>query len=243
MLTNMYYCGYYKPFILDNKMKIKRADLLKKVYNSENTHSSSGKKDAAEQPFSFFLNKMIKEDVVKYASNVSSNINGLKDVARFMMSGSNRKRSMDKNNYANGLEDFVESFNKFKDFSDSAQKNSNAMSSFVNQLLDTVDEYNIEISDIGISMDENNHLSFDREVFNSEEGNGYEKKSKYANLFFHEVYNEACDFLSMPMAEHMNFKSLDYYYNYTYSPKDKNAFNMIETGLVIDYLLWICGWL
>lgn len=239
MLTNMFYYNYYKPFLFNEKPLTP----TRRTSRTETTSSSKDSKKVAESDksdsnHSFLLNKMLKKDIVDYASEFSSNINAIKDSSKFMSEDiSYKKNSSEEGLYEKGLEDFAQDFNKLKTFSETSDSGSPMMSKFFNDIQGTISKFDVVISELGLSVDNNSVMHFDENKIDPS-NKDFEQKKNIGKIFFKEVYDKSCDFLSTPLSEHMNFKNLDYYYNYTYSSKDKNYhFNFIESGMIVDYIL------
>ncbi|MCL2171859.1 MAG: hypothetical protein FWB71_06840, partial [Defluviitaleaceae bacterium] len=52
--------------------------------------------------------------------------------------------------------------------------------------------------------------------------------------FFKSSYKSATGLLKHPLAEHMNFRSLDFYYNYRFGPAGENTLIQMERGVLVD---------
>jgi hypothetical protein len=232
MLTSIYYYDYYKPYILKtngiNKTTQKnRFSGIKTNDYVQNNESSA-----------YFLNRSDKNEIKSLVSGISDNVNAVKDTARYLQSVTNAegtKYDNAKSAYGDGLEDFVSDCNNLASFASSADLNS-GISDFKENVSQIVSDNEETFSKVGISIDDGT-LTFDTDVYENLSDDEYNELASTLNDTFSQVYNEACDFLSKPMSSHLNFKNLDYYYNYSYASKDKAAFRLLETGLIVDIAL------
>lgn len=236
MLTNIFYYGYYKPYIVkdtNNTKAIKRTKAKTEIAKSSSAKSGNS-------PYSYLLNKALKKDLVSFATDISSNLNSIKDTARFIVNRYTKKNvasEEEKNNFADGLEDFANEVNSFSAFYENSSKESTALAGFDSVLSGRLNSKRDSLEKLGLSIDEGGQLSFNRDKFDSIADENYIDSIFECAELFDSVYNDTCEVMQLPLSEHMNFKNLNYYYNYTYAPKDKNSFKFIETGLLVDIKL------
>lgn len=236
MLTNIFYYNYYRPYIVketNSAKKTARTSAKKEIAQSEQARSG-------DSAYSYLLNKSIKKEIVSYATDISRNLNSIKDTTRFIVNRYSKDNVLDNDeieNFADGLEDFVNEINGFKEFYDSTSKESHPLNGYNSMLNTRLDENKQNLSEVGVIKDNNNILSFDRDKFKSIENKKYIDNIFSCADLFNEIYNDTCEVMQLPMTEHMNFKNLDYYYNYAYEPTNKTAFKFIETGLLVDIKL------
>ena len=236
MPTNIFYYNYYKPYILkeNNNIKSTRRSSAKKEI------AQSKKAKSGDNSYSYFLNKSIKRDLVSYATEISKNLNSIKDTSKYMVnrySKNDLAKSDELNNFADGLEDFVNEINGFEVFYDKTSKESSALNGYKSILDTRIDENRQALYNIGVTKSKDDVLSFDREKFYSINKNNYIDNIFECAEMFDDIYNDTCEVMRLPMTEHMNFKNLDYYYNYAYESKNKYSFKFIETGFMVDIKL------
>lgn len=236
MLTNIFYYNFYKPYIVKESSSVKPSVRAKaKTEIAQSRTSKSG-----ESTYEYSLNKAIKNEVISYATDISSNLNSIKETTNFLINRYTRRDIVSKNekkNFADGLESFVNEINSFGYFYESTEKSSPALNGYEAVLSDRIEEYAEKLSYIGIKKDSEGTLAFDREAFEVIDKNNYIDHIFESAQMFKDIYDDTCEVMQLPLAEHMNFKNLDYYYNYTYIPKDKSEFKYIETGMLVDIKL------
>lgn len=236
MLTNIFYYNYYKPYIVKEKSNVK--SVIRSKAKTEIAQSKTAK--SGESTYEYSLNKAIKSDIVAYATDISSNLNSIKETTNFLINRYTRRdiiSNNEKKNFEDGLERFVDEINNFDNFYDSTSKSSSALNGYKQILSDRLDEYKDKLSYVGIEKNEEGTLSFDKEAFKSIDNKDYIDHIFESAQMFKDIYDDTCEVMQLPMSEHMNFKNLDYYYSYTYIPKYKNDFKYIETGMLVDIKL------
>lgn len=231
MLTNLFYYGYYKPYIFKDDNK----DLIAKKNINEIVKNSTGSKH-----FSFFLNKALKDEIIKYASNISSDYNSIKSTALFVFDRINRnegKYEDFKQDLCDGMFDFVNQYNEYRDFSNVYDKNSKALNEFAENLKDRVYKNEEFLEEVGIHINEDGFLFFNKDKFDSM--NKEELYSKLGNLrqFCKDIYNDTCKAMEIPMSNHMNFRDLNYYYSYVFALVEPNTFKIVQEGMLVDIAL------
>lgn len=232
MLTNIYYYNHYKPYIL----KTEEAGASAPVKRSK----IAAKPDSGRAQ-SFLLNKAMKADVVNYAHDVSKSVTGLKDSARFVLrdmedfnkNAKQRGYATAKQWIAEDMTEFVKSYNESTAFMDGQTHSQN-----LREYSDDVKEYILfnkdRLAALGVGFTEDNKMVFDKGAFNK-----LEQEETYSAIgesmqIFGDVYNRSTQQLSIPLSEHMNFKSLNYYYNYKLGAVVNDTFKIIESGMIVD---------
>ena len=87
------------------------------------------------------------------------------------------------------------------------------------------------------SENEYGKLFFDENYFDSLSPKNISENIKELREFCKSIYNDTCEIMTVPMEEHMNFKNLNYYYNYIFSNEKPNTVKIIETGMLVDIIL------
>jgi len=242
MLTSLYYYGYYKPYIYSTESS-PRNKKIGKSSDNENLGRFRGieTKDytrSGSESSSYFLNYSDKKEVKSVISGISDNINGIKDTVRYMQNvkrGRNARYDGGKSAYGDGLEDFSSDFNSLEKFVE-GKNISTDIKSFGGKVKEIVENNEELLKEFGVKSD-GEKLEFDRDVYDSLSLEEYKEKSSRLNSAFSEIYGDAVDVLSKPMAQHLSFRDLNCYYNYSYSTKSKEPLGFIDTGLVVDIIL------
>ncbi len=238
MITNLYYYGYYLPNRINNYVgtprKTSRTSPTTKTSDLSSTYSSFSKKtDEA----SFSLNKALNSQILNYANSLSKNINGLKSVSNSFL---NQTESNDleyddlEETVSHSLSDFTGVINDFKKFSKKSGDQSKPIADFSDNIDSIVKENADTLGKLGVTVEDDGTLSFDKNTFKKKSVADLDGSVPKLRDMFQNVYDSTYDVMNLPMSDHMNFKDLNYYYNYNYSPVEANTFKIIETGMIVD---------
>lgn len=232
MLTSLYYYNYYRPYIIKNN-----SNSIKNNLNRKDTKTFSNKED---NKFSFFLNKSLKNEVVQYASNISKDFNKIKDTSKYisyLIGSKNSNIDEKKKNLSSNISDFVKEYNEYLDFAEINDKHSGALDDYANSIKYHVNNNIDNLNLIGVTVNTDEKLSFNEEkIFNIKDSKFYDTIGNVKDLY-NDIYFDTCEIMSFPMSKHMNFKGLDYYYNYKYASIEPNTFKIIEEGMLVDIML------
>ncbi len=232
MITSLFYYGHYRPYILDQAETDNTTPRRPKILES---YMIDGKS------LSVLLNKARKRDIIKYARGVSTSVLSLKestndsinDMEGYNENAYRRGSSKAKEWLANDLRRFTEAYNNSSEFM-SEQAHSQELRGFAQVVTDGVDEGIGRLKRLGITKNAEGKLDFNPEYFNKLSP----KRLGIAigdNIdLFKNIYNEAANVLTEPLSEHMNFKSLSFYYNYKMGTLIADTFKIIESGMLVD---------
>lgn len=231
MLTSVYYYGYYKPYILNNRPKI----------GEGRRQTVSDKPNDPSLRETFVLNNALKKEVVQYASNLSGTVNYLRETSRDLLQDIfNFQRATEENGIqsakrelSDDLADFVDAYNKNLRFTQE-DSTSKQLKFFVNDLTYDVSISTTSLSKYGISVDENDVMSFDSDFFDKLKSKNVLEANKGNHALLKNIYDSTGEFLTMPLSEHLKFKNLGYYYNYKLGTIEKDSFKLIQSGMIID---------
>lgn len=234
MLTNLYYYEFYKPYMLQ---------VTGGGVNSVPKRSKITDKSQIEQgkEAAFLLNKSLKSDVIGYARNVSHSVVGTKEAAKDLIID---MENFNKNVYnkdldtarrwvSEGISHFTDTYNSAMSFLFS-QSHSGDLRGFGESLAQTLGYNRENLQSLGLSLGDTGRLSYDA---------GYFEKLDHSKIniaigenlnLFQNVYDSSSDVLRTPLTEHMNFKNLNYYYNYKYGMIQADTFKIIESGMLVD---------
>jgi hypothetical protein len=208
-------------------------------------------KDANKSAYyTISLNKAFSKNVVDYAHTLYSTILNLKDSSKQLSSFVDEYKMVedkletldtDKKQQVNDIfkkkaEEFVNSYDAAYHFA-SNQKHSKALLDFSSELSNITDGYAQILRTIGIiELDQGKpNLEFNvADISNNTDTIG---KLEGIKALVEDIYHSTQNILSKPMAEHMNFKGLKYYYNYELGRYYSNTFELIESGMIVDVAL------
>lgn len=233
MLTSVYYYNLYKPYIVSNRESGVYAPKRGRIADRRESTESYGQV--------YVLNKSLKDEIIRYAHNVSQGVTGLRSSTHETTTDmENFNRNVHNQGYDTALEwltdDLAEFTDKYNDASDFLQKqtHSDGMRTFAYEVADNLYYNRDRLSMLGLSFTEDNGLRFDRSF-------AAKLSLDEANIaigeniqIFADLYRQASGMLNEPLSEHMNFKGLGYHYNYQMGTMEADGFGMIETGMLID---------
>lgn len=249
MLTNIFYYDLYKPYIFKNeKIAAKPSVNFSRAEKNKSSDFSSVESDDEKNDFSFFLNKSFKNEIVNYAETISIDLNSIKNSVKNIINNTDSYFSMPKDNLKKELKEFKNRYNAYTDFADKNNKHSPLLADFSDNLKYRVESDYETLLKFGLSYSEDNtagknesennfDLSFDETFFDSLPLDNISDNADSLREFCKSVYADACEIMTIPMEEHMNFKNLDYYYNYIFSNEKANTVKIIETGMLVDISL------
>lgn len=221
MISTLHYYNSYKPFILDNKKARERKTSPYKKYNSEYEKYKSTER-------TYFLNKSLNDNIKSYMFELSSNFNGLKNIANSTYEKIHYGVSPD--NLEENFESFTHTYNRFIGFLEENTENSTGFTKILEKTKNIINK-NVDIlKDIGINISKSGFLSIkeDNSTKNTTVDNEEIKK------FYHNIYDEMCNFMSQPMSNYMDFKDFSYYFNYSNDYNKNSSFKLIEQGMLVD---------
>ncbi|WP_317366481.1 hypothetical protein [uncultured Tyzzerella sp.] len=219
MISTLHYYNSYKPFILDKQRAKER--------RTSPYQQNKGQK-YKDTEISYFLNKSLNDNIKSYMFELSSNFNGLKNVANNIYEKMYYGLSLD-NLYEN-FENFTHTYNRFKGFLEENSENSGNFTNILGKTEDIINE-NIDMLDhIGIDISENGFLKIRKD----EDITNYNIEDDKIKNFYRNIYDKMCEFMSKPMSSHMDFKDFSYYFNYSGDFNKNNSFKLIEQGILVD---------
>lgn len=236
MITDLFYYSYYVPNRINNYSKSDKTSPIKKVDKAAKVYGTQTRKSESADS-SFFLNKAFKNKVFKYVNSLSRGINGIKNISNYI---TDRLDSEDltydelNERVSMALESFVGRFNDFRNLSEDNKEHAVFIEDYANRLRNRVVDNAQNLERAGVTVNDSGELYFDKNNYRGIPVSELDGVVSGLKGTFKEIYKDTFDIMSVPMSEHMNFKDLDYYYNYMYSPTDPNTFRIIETGMLVD---------
>lgn len=223
MIAGLHYYNSYSNFINRKKQepKISPAKLykskLKSIKNSELT---------------YFLNKSSNDNVKTYIYELSSNFNGLKNIANSMYE--KLYYDLPSESIEDNLKSFTSIYNRFMGFLEENTANSTSFKKMSNIIKDLINKNKEILKDLGINVSKNEFLSLKNEQEVEESSNIDVDKTK---TFCLDLYKNVCNFMEHPMTNYMDFKDFSYYYTYSVDCDKSKSFKVIEQGNLIDVSL------
>lgn len=203
-----------------------------------------------EAIYNIFLNKSFSKDIVDYAHTLYTTIVDLKDSSKELeyfvdeyktvedkieTLDDSRKEKVN-NMFQEKMEQFIDDYDTAFEFANN-QQHSKLLLDFSSELFEITGEYGTTLEEVGISESEQGKLYIDLLDSDITDKNKAVNKLEGIKSFVNEVYNSTQNILSRPMSEHMNFKNLNYYYNYGLDRYQSNTFRLIEAGMIVDIAL------
>lgn len=219
MISTLHYYNSYKPFILDRQRARER-----KASPYKQTQGQKYK----DTELTYFLNKSLNDNIKSYMFELSSNFNGLKNVANNIYEKMYYGLSLD--TLDENFEKFTHTYNRFKGFLEENTENSGNFTNILEKTKDIINE-NVDILDnIGIDISENGFLKLRKD----DDTKNYNVEDGQIKKFYRNIYEKMCEFMSQPMSSHMEFKDFSYYFNYSGNYDKNNSFKLIEQGILVD---------
>lgn len=219
MISTLHYYNSYKPFILDRQRARER-----KASPYKQTQGQKYK----DTELTYFLNKSLNDNIKSYMFELSSNFNGLKNVANNIYEKMYYGLSLD--TLDENFEKFTHTYNRFKGFLEENTENSGNFTNILEKTKDIINE-NVDILDnIGIDISENGFLKLRKD----DDTKNYNVEDGQIKKFYRNIYEKMCEFMSQPMSSHMEFKDFSYYFNYSGDYDKNNSFKLIEQGILVD---------
>lgn len=205
----------------------------------------------AKKSYSVFLNRAFSKDVVNYAHNIYRNVIALKDSSRELKefveeyktvedridSLDDKKKEKIVDIFQQKVQKFVDDYDKAFEFADNQKENSKVLKEFSNALHEIGGNQEEILEKLEVNESEEGILDVGIEIKDFEQKQGVKDKLENAKQVVEGLSSAIENILTKPMAEHMNFRSLNYYYNYKLDTYKANSFTLIEAGLIVDLTL------
>ena len=234
MLTNAFYFTLYRPYILGSR-------------DAVNNYTSRRARIAERTPqymldhgMTIVLNKALKDEIVKYAQNVSCSVTGLKYAVRSLI---NDIENFSINTMEFGFEAATQAVEERLTFlSDTYNENTTFMRqqqhspqlrTFSYEIGDNVYHNQYRLEKLGFSFSEEG-VHFDPVAYRIL---GREELQSAFNdniQVFISLYQSTDDILAAPLSDHMHFRSFSYHYNYKLGRMVEDGFGIIQSGMLLD---------
>jgi len=234
VITNLFYHSHYREFLNRHGGDSNNVNYRGSVYNRghiQRTHK------AAES--SVLLNKNDSPHTLQFVRALTQNVVQLKDSARRFSNDAISLASVrSATSYEKHLQwmdadlrRFTATYNNLGTMADGLS-HASELGKFQHTVRNITQNNSILLSHVGIVESNERGLTY--------HGIGNASQSEIvlaAAEAFKTTYNATRDFLIHPMTAHMEFSDLRYYYNYTIGSSTSNTVNLIESGLLVDFIM------
>ena len=235
MLTKAYYFNFYRPYIVGsrdrNDVTAKRARIAKTT-----------PKDKLDRGMMVVLNKSLKNEIVRYAQNVSAGVTGFKSSLHMLLSDmGNFGLNAMYNGYdsaamlvEDSLTAVAKTYNSSTTFLEE-QNQSVQLRSYSQSLRERLMQGGDRLKSLGLTFEnEGRNLQFNPEVFRSLSQIELHAVIGANMQIFHSMHQNTATVLTEPLSSHMHFKGLSYHYNYQLGRMVEDGFGIIESGMIVD---------
>ena len=230
MLTSMYYYNHYRNYVARTNISAKAP--LAHAWPADIVGPASGRLASGS---SVLLNKAQTSRVLDYARTLSSGIVGLKDAAKMFLYDMyliERNGTISFENHLQWVEEdlrnFISSYNNIQQIT-SNYAHSPELTHFAHYIRNFTEQSSQILSHLGVIAYNDNNLTYHgMGTMTSKEA------AKQAVDTFKGAYRAARDFLERPLAQHMDFRGLNYYYNYTIGRESESTFGLVGAGMLLD---------
>ena len=230
MLTSMYYYNHYRSYVQRTTSSAKTP--MARAWPADIVGPPAGRIAPGS---SVQLNKASTNRVMDYARDLSANVVGMKDAAKMFLYD---MHLIDRNGtitfeshlqwIEEDLQDFIRSYNNIQNIN-SNFGHSPELTHFAHYIRNFTQDSSQILSHLGVITYNENSLTYHGM------GNTANKETaRQAVDTFKGAYNATRDFLMHPLAQHMEFKGLNYYYNYTIGNASESTFGLIGSGMLLD---------
>ena len=230
MLTSMYYYGHYRNYVARTVGAAKSS--IKRAWPADIVGPAAGRVAPGS---AVLLNKAQNDRVLGYARNLSASVVGLKEAAKmyiYDMHLIDRNGSITFESHLRWVEEdlqnFINSYNNIQHITRN-YGHSPHLSHLAHYIRNFTHQNSQALSHLGVISYDNNDLTY--------HGMGTMATKEAARQVvdtFRSAYNATRDFLAHPLAQHMEFRDLNYYYNYTIGGASESTFGIIGAGMLFD---------
>jgi len=181
------------------------------------------------------LNKSATNRVINYARDLSASIVGLKDSAKMFLYDMHlieRGGAITFDSHLQWVEEdlqnFIATYNNIQHI-DQLYGHSAELTHFAHYMRNFTQESSQILSHLGVITYDQHSLTYHGMATTASK-----ETARRAVDTFKSTYNAARDFLNHPLAQHMEFKGLNYYYNYTIGSASDATFELIGSGTLLD---------
>jgi hypothetical protein len=235
LLTNIHYFGQYRDFALRNSSG-RNNNFNKALY--DRVRSSQTTAEAPEMVRTqIHLNKAYNNRVLQYVRILGQNIISLRDASRLFVQDSGNLDFTAGGNLTftdhlrwieEDLRNFAMSYSNL-DYLSRNVGHSPGLSNFTHSIRTITRGHEAYLSHLGIMSADEGGLSY--------HGIGHGANieiTRSAAAAFQATYEVSKGFLDHPMTHHLEFRDLNYYYNYTIGNPPQDSFLLIESGILMD---------
>lgn len=236
MLTNAYYYNLYRPYILGSREDNSNITCRRSRIAETSPQEKLGR------GMIIVLNKSLKQEIVRYAQNVSNGVTQFKSSLRMTLAdmGSFALNAM-YNGYESAvnlveqdLMNLANSYNVGTAFLDHQQQSSD-LRDFSGLVKERMYQGRDRLSLLGITVgEEGESLEFDPSILRSLTQIELHAAIGANMQIFHSLHQTTTEMLTAPLSSHMHFRGLNYHYNYQLGRMVEDGFGIIESGMIVD---------
>jgi hypothetical protein len=232
MLTTLFYYDHYRPYI------VREADGVSGDVNRRPASASAPGKP-------ILLNKSLNGAFLSYARGAGASVVSIKESAKgavYAMDKYDEREFNGGGNHAKGyleeaLKYFASAYNGAAAFRESQAAVSPGLAEFYDGVSGGVYESAAPLKSLGLTSGSGGVLEYDPAVIESVGPGEARLVMSAARGVFEKIYNGAVNVMKKPLADHMEFKSYRYYYNYSRGITKEETFNGIGSGMMVDIAL------
>ncbi len=237
MLTNIYYYNNYRDQILGKTkgMSVKKSK-QEQFYNSINKQQKVDDEEKSIQ-----LNRAYNNSVLNYINDVAGVVNELKSSANALVKEFNGINKSFKykgeeetfNILKDGIDEFVFTYNLSSDVIESDVSASKLLNDYYADVTDVLKGNSKALNELGIYFD-NNKLAFNEEKFDNIPLTQKVPLLRASTNVFNTFNTNTNEILKVPLSNHLQFKSFNYYFNYKINATYGDTFKLVESGTLFD---------
>ncbi|MDR2166697.1 MAG: hypothetical protein LBE35_02445 [Clostridiales bacterium] len=237
MLTSIHYFSQYRDYVLRHSSG-QNNNFNRALYDRGTNGQATILTSAPEtSQISVHLNKAYNSRVLQYVRILGQNIVSLKDASRLFVQDSGNLDFTAGGNIGfadhlrwieEDLRNFAVSYNNL-DYLSQRVSHSAGLADFTHSIRNITRGHEAYLTHLGIMAADEGGL-----VYHGIGNTATKEITRAAAEAFRATYEASRGFLEHPMTHHLEFRDLNYYYNYTIGNAPQDSFRLIESGLLID---------
>lgn len=230
LLTSMYYYNHYRNYVARTVGAAKTP--MSRAWPADIIGPPAGR---VSPDSSVLLNKAQTDQVLGYARGLSSSVVGLKDAAKMFLYDMHlisRNGAISFESHLQWVEEdlrnFINNYNNIQLINHN-YSHSPELAHFAHYIRNFTEQSSQILSHLGVITYDDNNLTY-----HGMGSTATKETAKQAVDTFKDAYSATRDFLIHPLAQHMEFKGLNYYYNYTIGSANESTFGLVGSGMLLD---------
>jgi len=228
----MYYYNHYRNYVNRAEGMASAKNPMTRAWPVDIIGSNASR--AMTGSNTVLLNKAQNSHVLDYARNLSTNIVNLKEAAKMyifdmhLIDGGIASFESHLQWIEEDLQSFIDSYNNIQNIT-SRYEHSPELTNFAHYMRSFARQDSQILSNLGVITFNESSLTY--------HGLGEtpsRETARQAVDAFKIAYGATREFLEHPLAHHMEFEGLNYYYNYTIGKTSESTFGLIGSGMLLD---------